>query len=96
MKKPIRMPNVSEQQVLAGVSVRLIFESERLRYDALLDKQHYLKSGQLVGEQLRYVAEYAGEWLTLLSWMRAAIISLTGIDGLAGVMNSGDVGCRLW
>lgn len=62
------MPNVLEQQVLAGVSVRLICESERLRYDALLDKQHYLKSGQLVGEQLRYVAEYAGKWLALLSW----------------------------
>ena len=68
MKKPIRMPNVSEQQVLAEVSVRLICESERLRYDALLDKQHYLKSGQLVGEQLRYVAEHASEWLALLSW----------------------------
>ena len=68
MKKPKRMPNVSEQEVLAGVSIRLICESKRLRYDALLDKQHYLKSGQLVGEQLRYVAEYAGKWLALLSW----------------------------
>ena len=68
MRKPKRMPNVSEQHLLNAVSVRLINEDERARYDALLDKQHYLKSGQLVGERLRYVAECDGRWLSLLSW----------------------------
>ena len=51
---------MSEQHILSEVSVRLIGDSERERHDALLDEQHYLKSGQLVGEQLRYVAEYDG------------------------------------
>jgi len=62
------MPRESEQHLLDGVSVRLISEEERARYDRLLEKQHYLKSGQLVGEQLRYVAECDGRWLALLSW----------------------------
>ena len=59
---------MSEQHLLDGVTVRLISDGERVRHDALLDKQHYLKSGQLVGEQLRYVAECDGRWLALLSW----------------------------
>jgi len=50
------------------VNVRLISDGERKRHDSLLDEQHYLKSGQLVGEQLRYVAECDGEWLALLIW----------------------------
>jgi hypothetical protein len=68
MKKSVQMPSMSEQHLLDGVSVRLICDDERARHDALLDEQHYLKSGQLVGEQLRYVAESDGRWLALLSW----------------------------
>lgn len=68
MKKSTQMPNLSEQQLLEGAGVRLVRDGERARYDALLDEQHYLKSGQLVGEQLRYVAECRGQWLALLSW----------------------------
>ena len=68
MKKPIRMPDMLKQHLLDGVKVRLIGDAERLRYDQYLDTQHYLKSGTLVGEQLRYVAESDGRWLALLSW----------------------------
>jgi len=68
MRKTTRMPNISEQYILDEVSVRLICNGERKRHDTLLDEQHYLKSGQLVGEQLRYVAECDGQWLALLSW----------------------------
>lgn len=62
------MPKESEQHLLDGVNVRLMEDEERERYDRLLDEQHYLRSGQLVGEQLRYVAECDGQWLALLSW----------------------------
>lgn len=68
MKKPLRMPNMSEQQLLNEVKVRLISKNERIHHDRLLDEQHYLKSGQLVGEQLRYVCEHKGQWLALMSW----------------------------
>jgi predicted transposase YbfD/YdcC len=33
---------------------------------------HYLGDGELVGESLRYVAEYEGRWLALVGWAAAA------------------------
>jgi hypothetical protein len=68
MKKSVRKPGESEQRLLDTVRVRLIAEWERQRYDELLEEQHYLKSGPLVGEQLRYVAECGKQWVALLSW----------------------------
>ena len=68
MKKTTPVPAMPEREILEGVAVRLVTDGERKRYDGLLDEQHYLKSGQLVGEQLRYVAECCGRWLALLSW----------------------------
>lgn len=64
--------SASEQDVLDGVKLRLIGKPERERFDRLIETQHYLKDATLVGEQLRYVAEYEGEWLALLAWSAAA------------------------
>jgi hypothetical protein len=61
-----------EQAMLDGVTVRLIHKEERERFDRLIVDEHYLHSAELVGEQLRYVAEYAGEWVALLAWSAAA------------------------
>lgn len=68
MKQNIQMPDTREQQILEGLEIRLIRKDEQGCYEQLINEQHYLKSAQLVGEQLRYVVEYAGEWLALLSW----------------------------
>lgn len=68
MKKNIQMPDSREQQILDDLEIRLIRKDEQGCYERLIDGQHYLKSAQLVGEQLRYVVEYDGEWLALLSW----------------------------
>jgi len=38
----------------------------------LIQTEHYLKSSRLVGEQLRYVAHFDGEWVALLSWSAAS------------------------
>jgi len=62
----------TEQDVLGKVTVRLIQEHEKLRWNDLIEQEHYLHNPQLVGEQLRYVAEVEGEWLALLSWSGAA------------------------
>ncbi|MCU0786176.1 MAG: DUF4338 domain-containing protein [Verrucomicrobia bacterium] len=35
-------------------------------------EHHYLKNALLVGEPLRYVVEYQGQWLGLLGWSAAA------------------------
>jgi hypothetical protein len=62
----------TEQDVLGTVTVRLIQEHEKPRWNELIEKEHYLHNPRLVGEQLRYVAEVEGEWLALLSWSGAA------------------------
>jgi hypothetical protein len=61
-----------EQQVLLDeVQVRLIEPGEREGFDRLIVEEHYLGKAQLVGEQLRYVAEYQGQWVGLMSWSAA-------------------------
>ena len=52
-----------EADVLGRVTVRLVREEERSRFDRLLEEEHYLESSILVGESLRYVAELAGQWV---------------------------------
>ena len=59
--------------MLSEVSVRLIGESERERYDALIEAEHYLRHARTVGAVLRYVAEYQGQWLALLTFSSAAL-----------------------
>ena len=83
MAKPIRLPNTTEQAVLDGLSVRLIERCEQARWDRLIEQEHYLKNARLVGEQLRYVAEYAGQWLALLGWS-APSLPLQGRDQWVG------------
>ena len=55
-----------EPLLLEGVSLRLIEESERERFDQELINKHYLKNANVVGRVLRYVAEYVGQWVALL------------------------------
>ncbi len=69
-----RKPAPSEQAVLNRVEVVLLGDDEaaRARFDAAIVAHHYLKSSQLVGERLRYVAHFDGQWVALLSWSAAA------------------------
>lgn len=62
------MISQKEQALLDGVQLRLIRPDERDRFDQLIVEEHYLKSALLVGEQLRYVAEYQGQWVGLMAW----------------------------
>ena len=61
-----------EPRLLSAVTVRLIIESERDRFDQLLTDEHYLKNPTAVGQVLRYVAEYQGRWVALLVFSSAA------------------------
>ena len=73
MKTKHRPILTAEQQALLdGVQVRLIEPQERERFDRLLTEGHYLHSAKFVGEQLRYVAEYQGQWVALLAWSAGA------------------------
>ena len=55
-----------EPRLLQTVTVRLIEDSERERFDEELVTKHYLKNAKAVGRVLRYVAEYRGQWVALL------------------------------
>jgi hypothetical protein len=61
-----------EPKLLHEVRVRLIEPSERSRFDELLAREHYLKNATVVGQVLRYVAEFEGQWLALLVFSSAA------------------------
>lgn len=61
-----------EPMLCNDVSVRLIEPAEQSRFEELLAREHYLKNATVVGQALRYVAEYQGQWLALLVFSSAA------------------------
>jgi len=64
---------VDEQKILEQLHVRLLITpKDRTRCDELILEHHYLHDATLVGEQLRYVATYKGQWLALATWSGAA------------------------
>jgi len=73
MPKPLRLPGIEEQRVLDGLEVHLLLErKEQESWNQYIVQGHYLHNATLVGEQLRYVASYQGQWLALLGWSGAA------------------------
>jgi hypothetical protein len=72
-KPRFRTPTASEQEVLEQMEVRLILPQEQAHGDALLVEHHYLHSVGAVGEQLRYVAFFRGQWLAVAVWAAAAL-----------------------
>jgi len=56
----------AEPLLLEALTLRLIENSERERFDEELATKHYLKNANAVGRVLRYVAEYRGQWVALL------------------------------
>ena len=68
-----RHPTPDEQEILTHLVVRPVPAEQVEQFDRLITQHHYLKSAQLVGEQLRYVAEYGGQWLALAAWSAAAL-----------------------
>ncbi len=65
--------SANEQEVLDQLQVRLLTSAQdKARCDQLIVEHHYLKDATLVGEQLRYVASYKGQWLALATWSGAA------------------------
>jgi hypothetical protein len=72
-KHRFRRPAPDEQVVLDQIQIRLLTkEADIERFDRLMAEHHYLKSCTLVGENLRYVAIYRGEWLALISFSAAS------------------------
>src|SRR5438067_2448702 len=70
MGKPKRRyVSVDEQKILEHLQVRVLTSKKEIaRCDDLIVQHHYLHDATLVGEQLRYVASYQGEWLAVATW----------------------------
>lgn len=68
-----RLPSPEEQEILVHLCVELVPANEVARFDELIVQHHYLRSAAVVGEHLRYVATYRGQWLALASWTAAAL-----------------------
>lgn len=62
----------SSKYILGQITVRLLEDSERARFDELLEQRHYLESARVGGRSLRYVAELNGEWIALVCFSGAA------------------------
>ena len=64
----------SESRLLDEVVVRLVAdEAQRRRHDGLLERDHYLHNAKAIGRVLRYVAEYRGQWVAVLTFCSAAL-----------------------
>lgn len=83
LRPRFRQPTHHEQQVLDHLEVRLVLPQEQARFDAFLVEHHYLHSATAVGEQLRYVATFQGQWLGVALWAAPAL-HLRGRDGYIG------------
>ena len=55
MPKPHRLPTGTEQALLEELRVELFGTPHKPRWNQLVRQHHYLKSADLVGEQLRHV-----------------------------------------
>ena len=78
-----RITDPIEAGLLAQVVLRRVLAHELARCQQTVCEKHYLKSADLVGEQLWYVAERQGQWLVLLGWSAAAY-HLKGRDAWIG------------
>jgi len=78
-----RQPTPDEQEILIHLVVRPVRPQEVEPFEQQMAKHHYLKNGHVVGEHLRYVAEYRGQWLALATWSAPAL-HLKARDGFIG------------
>lgn len=63
-----------EPRLLEEVTVRLIQTQEQRRlHDEWITRDHYLHNANAVGEVLRYIAEYRGEWVAVLTFCSGSL-----------------------
>ena len=70
--------------LLDEVVVRLVRPDERVKWDALMDRHHYLGFKRFAGRGLRYVAERNGRWLALAGWRAGRRPPLSVAHGTSG------------
>jgi hypothetical protein len=83
MRPRLKWTDPAEAAVLEELEVRLVAPEEVAQWERLMVEHHYLKDAPMVGEQVRYVATYRGQWMALLGWSAAAY-HLKGRDAWIG------------
>lgn len=68
-----KQPFEPETDFIDRIVLRLVVETERVRFDQELEEKHYLHASHLAGQTLRYVAEVDGQWVALLTFSAAAM-----------------------
>ncbi len=63
----------TENDFLRQVTVRLLCDDEAGQYNCYLERGHYLESSRFAGQSLRYVAEFGGQWVALLTFSAPAL-----------------------
>jgi len=58
---------------LQEILVQPVLKSEEQRYQQLMQEHHYLGSLPKIGETLRYIVIWRGQWIALLSFSAAAL-----------------------
>lgn len=64
---------IHKNSTIHHLVVRPINIAERLLWDTIMARYHYLGFKSLVGKSIRYVAEIQGQWVALLGWSAAAL-----------------------
>jgi hypothetical protein len=74
MSSPLVLPKTEQPSVLEHLEAhRVVAPEEVQRWNRLVCEEHYLKNANLVGEQVRYVVTFQGQWLALLGWSAASL-----------------------
>ena len=79
--------------VVGEVEVRLARPDERRRWDALMDRHHYLGFRQFAGRGLRHVTLWCGHWLALMGWQSGASSAPHATGGWAGTARCSSGAC---
>jgi Druantia protein DruA/DDE_Tnp_1-associated/Transposase DDE domain len=73
MSMSLGLPRVEESTILNQLQAELVVDPEQIQlWNSLVCEHHYLENANLVGEQLRYVLTYQGQWVALLGWSAAS------------------------
>lgn len=65
--------NYNTKCLIDSLAVRPIKSDESTEWGNLMSRYHYLGFNSLVGESIRYVAEFESNWVALLGWSAAAL-----------------------
>jgi Druantia protein DruA/DDE_Tnp_1-associated len=67
------LPKLESPAILDALEAQVVVAPEQIElWNRLVCEHHYLKNANLVGEQLRYVLTYQGQWVALLGWSAAS------------------------